>query len=264
MVALVASAIKDNIVNQTVLIFKGGQGLGKSTFIGGLVPEELKNYFYSGSLNPDTKDSVIQLSESILCNLDELDSLSKYKESALKEMITKADIRIRRPYARYATKMVRHASLCGSVNHSAILHDPSGSRRYLINTVKSINYKHTISMEKVYAQALHLFKTGFKYWFDGEDIELVNTQNRKYEVQTIEEELLLKLFKKSSKHEQLAQKMRATELLSEIYRNKLPANAHSAKIRIGVALSKHQFEYTEANGSKYWWVVRKHFPTELE
>ena len=264
LVAMVASAIKDHIVNQTVLIFKGGQGLGKSTFIQGLVPNQLRDYFYSGNLNPNSKDSVIQLSESILCNLDELDSLSKYKESALKEMITKADIRIRRPYARYATKMVRHASLCGSVNHSAILHDPSGSRRYLIQSVKSIQYQHSIPIDKVYAQALHLFETGFKYWFEGEDIEMVNSQNRRYEVQTIEEELLLKHFKKASKNEQLAQKMRATELLSEIYRNKLPANAHSAKIRIGVALSKHQFEYTEANGSKYWWVVRKHFPTEVE
>jgi predicted P-loop ATPase len=264
LVALVGSGIKDNIVNQTVLIFKGGQGLGKSTFIQGLIPKELKNYFYNGNLNPDSKDSVIQLSESILCNLDELDSLSKYKESALKEMITKADIRIRRPYARYATKMVRHASLCGSVNHSAILHDPSGSRRYLIHTVKSINYQHSIPMDKVYVQALHLFNNGFKYWFDGEDIELVNTQNRKYEVQTIEEELLLKHFKKASKNEQLAQKLRATELLTEIYRDKLPANAHSAKIRIGVALSKNKFEYTEANGSKYWWIVRKHFPIDLD
>ncbi len=241
----------DTIVNQTVLILKGGQGVGKSSFLQKMIPDSLRDYFYSGNLNPDSKDSVIHLAETFICMLDELDSLSKYKESALKEMITKADIRIRRPYARYAVKMVRHASLCGSVNHNAILHDPSGSRRYLIHTVEKINYEHDISMDKVFTQALHLFKSGVKYWFDGKDIDVINTHNQRYEVQTIEEELLLKHFKKSSRDESGARKMRASEILEEIYKNKLPANAHSAKIRIGIALSKHQFEHSELNGSKY-------------
>lgn len=258
------SALVDKVVNQTVLIFKGAQGLGKSRFQSRLIPEALKNYFYSGSLNPDSKDSVIQLSESICCMLDELDSLSKYKESALKEMITKADIRVRRPYARYAVKMVRHASLCGSVNHEAVLHDPSGSRRYLIHSVTQINYQHDIPMDKVYAQALHLFNSGFKYWFDGKDIEMINEENKRYENQTIEEELLLKYFNKMSKEDMEASRMRATEILELAYQNKLPSNAHAAKIRMGIALSKHQFEYTESGGSKYWYVKQKRFPLDLE
>tara|TARA_R110002096_G_scaffold97694_8_gene217691 strand:- start:4814 stop:5596 length:783 start_codon:yes stop_codon:yes gene_type:complete len=259
----VACAIEDNIVNQTVLIFKGGQGIGKSTFMTNLIPKSLKTYFYSGNLNPESKDSVIQLAETLICMLDELDSLSKYKESSLKEMITKSDIRIRRPYARYAVKMIRHASLCGSVNHDTILHDPSGSRRYLIQSVTSIDYTNKLDMDKVYAQSLHMFKSKYKYWFDGKDIEMINTENKRYEVQTIEEELMLKYFDKTSKDAQGSRKMRATEILEEVYNNKLPANAHSAKIRIGVALSKHQFEYTESNGSKYWWVKQKRFPIDI-
>lgn len=251
LVASVASAMVGSIVNQTVLILKGGQGVGKSTFLQKLVPDKLNEYFYSGNFDPDSKDSVINLAETFICMLDELDSLSKYKESALKEIITKADIRIRRPYGRYATKMVRNASLCGSVNHSSILHDPSGSRRYLIHTVKNIQYQHSIPMDKVYAQALSLFNDGFKYWFDGDDITMINEQNRLYQVQTIEEELLLDHFEKAAQDEQLVEKKRATDILSILYKNKLPSNAHSSKIRIGNALSKHGFESCMIKGSKF-------------
>jgi len=252
----------DSIVNQTVLILKGGQGVGKSTFLNKLIPDTLKDYFYSGNLNPDSKDSVIHLAETFICMLDELDSLSKYKESALKEMITKADIRIRRPYARYAVRMVRHASLCGSVNHNALLHDSSGSRRYLIHTVKSIRYQHTIPMDKVYAQAFHLYKSGFKYWFDGEDIAMINEYNTQYQVQTVEEELLLEHFEKATKEEQFVEKKRPTEIMNIIFKNKLPSNAHSSKIRIGNALSKHDFESCTIKGSKFWYVKPKRFTYE--
>lgn len=86
--ALVASIKEKDVVNQTVLILQGGQGVGKSTFLLGLAPKELSDYVFSGNLNPNNKDSIIQLSETIICQLDELETLTKYKEGALKELIT--------------------------------------------------------------------------------------------------------------------------------------------------------------------------------
>lgn len=257
LVALVASALEDDVVNQTVLILQGGQGIGKSTFLLGLCPEALSEYFYSGNLNPSNKDSIINLSETIICQLDELETLTKYKEGALKELITKSEIRIRRPYGRFADTMTRHASLCGSINQGTMLHDPTGSRRFLIHKVRGIDYQHEVDIDKVYAQALHLYREGFQYWFDGKQIQRINAHNKQFETQSVEEELLLQHYRKADVNEVGADRLRATEILKRLNDGSLPSGSHGASIRLGQALSKHNFKCTRSKGSTYWWVRRK-------
>lgn len=237
-----ASALSEKTVNQTVLILQGGQGVGKTFFLLSLAPKVLNDYLYSGILNPTDKDTMIHLSETLICILDELETLTKFKESALKEIITKSEIRIRRPYGRFSEKLTRYASLCGTVNDGTILQDPTGSRRFLIHSATSINYKHGLDMDKVYAQALHLYKSGFQYWFDGDEINQIHLHNKQFENQTVEEELLLSHFRKADLNDDRAKKLTSTEILKQIYGNKLPSNAHSAKIKIGQALSKHNFQ----------------------
>lgn len=245
---MVAGSLKESVVNHSVLILQGGQGIGKTTFLLRLVPYALKKYVYSGILNPAVKDTIINLSETLLINLDELETLTKYKEGALKEIITKSEIRIRRPYGRFNDKLPRRASLCGSVNDGAILQDPSGSRRFLIHSVQKINYKHNIDMDKVYSQALHLYKDGFKFWFDGADIQQIHAHNKQFENMSAEEELLLEHFEKADLNDGSYLKMSSTNILEYIYRDRLPTNAHSVKIRIGQALSKHGFTSVNRSG----------------
>jgi len=257
LVALVASVMEKAVVNQTVLILQGGQGVGKSTFLLGLAPKKLNKYVFSGTLNPNNKDSIIQLAETIICQLDELESLTKYKEGSLKEMITKSEIRVRRPYARYASKLTRNASLCGSINQGTMLHDPTGSRRFLIHRVMDINYQHEVDIDKVYSQALHLYRQGFKYWFDGKGIQRINAHNKQFETQSVEEELLLEHFAKAQKGDPKANKYTATQILENLHNGNLPSNSHGASIRLGQALSKHNFENTRSKGSTYWWVKSK-------
>jgi predicted P-loop ATPase len=256
-VALVASVLEKDVVNQTVLILQGRQGCGKSTFLLGLAPDKLNEYVFSGNLNPNNKDSIIQLAETIICQLDELETLTKYKEGALKELITKSEIRVRRPYARFHDKLTRYASLCGSINQGTMLHDPTGSRRFLIHRVKDINYQHNIDIDKVYSQALHLYNEGFKYWFDGKGIQRINAHNKQFETQSVEEELLLEHYEKADKGDPNASKYTATQILEKLHKGNLPSNSHGASIRLGQALSKHDFEYTRSKGSTYWWVTSK-------
>ncbi len=248
LVALVASALQDSVVNHCVMILQGGQGIGKTTYLLGLVPYTLRDYVYSGTLNPADKDTMIHLSETLLINLDELETLTKYKEGALKEIITKSEIRIRRPYGRFSEKLTRRASLCGSVNDGAVLKDPTGSRRFLIHSVESIRYDHDVDMDKVYSQALHLFKSGFQYWFNGGDIQRIHSHNQQFENMSAEEELLLEHFEKADPANASCKKLSATKILEQIYRERLPSNVHSAKIRMGQALSKHGFTSVNRSG----------------
>lgn len=54
-----------------------------------LMPLELKQYIFSGSINPNNKDTLIHLAECMLINLDELENLNRTEIGSLKELITK-------------------------------------------------------------------------------------------------------------------------------------------------------------------------------
>lgn len=194
LVALVACAYDPSIVNHTVLIFSSRQGLGKTTFLMNLIPKELKQYVYSGSLNPDSKDSTIHLSECLLINLDEIDTLNRGQISSLKEIITRGSIKIRKPFGHHADNLIRRASFCGSVNNKEFLNDNSGNRRFNCHDVVFIDYKKTVDLNLVYSQAFFLFKNSFKYWFEGADIDEITAHNEQFQSVSFEEELLLKFY----------------------------------------------------------------------
>lgn len=243
LVATVACAIEPGIVNQTVLILKGPQGCGKSTFLEGLMPTILKDYYYGGALDPNNKDAVVNLAECLIINLDELESLTKYKEAALKEIITKNAIRIRRPYATHAENLYRRASFVGSVNTNQILSDSTGSRRFLIHEVASVNYQHTVDMDKVWKQAYDLYLSGFIFHFNQAEIKDINCRNDAFEIVKPEEELLLARFKHGDSQKYGALSMTTTDILKVLHNDRLPGNSRSEAIKLGLALAKHEFPY---------------------
>lgn len=193
-VALVASLIKDEIINHTVIVFSGGQGIGKTTWTLKLVPTKLGTYVYSGIINPDNKDTLIHLSECMLINLDELENLTKSEQGSIKEMITKSSINVRKPYGYNSETIPRRASFAGSVNGIEFLSDTSGSRRFLCFEVIDINNNHRVKIDRVYAQAKYLYESGFQYWFDQDEIKTIQQNNEQFRYQSVEEELLLTYF----------------------------------------------------------------------
>ena len=190
LVALVACAV-DNIANHTCIIMHGKQGNGKTTFINKLVPKPLNDYY---SIQPITanKDNQFAITENFLINIDEFDSLRREEIGELKRLITLPEIKQRRPYAKRPEVCKRTASFIATINKDNFLTDLTGTRRFLPITIDKVDYKENIDMNKVYAQAYKLYKTGAKYYFDGDDLELINNNNSNYEVKTNEEELINK------------------------------------------------------------------------
>ncbi|MFM7894605.1 MAG: BT4734/BF3469 family protein, partial [Flavobacterium sp.] len=76
-VAMVGCVLDEKVINHTVIVFSGKQGLGKTTWVEKLVPRKLKEYLFSGTINPNNKDTLVQLSECMLINLDELENLNR-------------------------------------------------------------------------------------------------------------------------------------------------------------------------------------------
>lgn len=57
-------------------------------------------------------------------------------------------------------------------------------------------YTHPVSYEEVYAQAYVLWKEGFHYWFDTQEVDAINSHNTHFEVPNLERELILTHFRR--------------------------------------------------------------------
>lgn len=200
-VAMVGCVLDDKVINHTVIVFSGKQGLGKTTWVEKLVPKQLKEYLFSGTINPNNKDTLVQLAECMLINLDELENLNRSEIGSLKEIITKTQIRMRKAYGHNNETMPRRASFAGSVNTAQFLNDSTGSRRFLCFELEGIQYQHEVDINLVFSQALYLFKSGFRHWFDQEEIKNITENNEQYQLRSPEEELLLTWFEPAYKNE---------------------------------------------------------------
>jgi predicted P-loop ATPase len=259
LVALVAGAVRPEVVNHTVLVFSGKQGVGKTTFMMNLIPIELKRYVFSGSINPTSKDSLVQLSECLLINMDELETMSKSQIGDLKELITKGSIRIRRAYGFHVENLTRRASFSGSVNDKEFLNDSTGNRRFLCHDIKSIDYKTSVPLNLVYAQAYSLFNSGFKYWFDGAEIDEITKHNEEFQSLTFEEELLLKFYDPIPENESKLF-LSTTDIASNLAEHQKFFITNKFKNNLGKALSKHKFVRVKKNGRYVYALKNKSIP----
>ena len=197
-VAMVTSWMKDEVVNHTCLILVGRQGCYKSSFLESLIPPHLRAYSckmpISSQLN---KDERLRIAEFGMINLDELDYLSAREMSMLKSLMTASDVNERAAYAYTKERRLRLASFCGSTNNREFLSDLSGSRRWLPFEVESIQnpFHTTLPYDLMYAQAKYLAESGtFTYWFDADEIAVLEQHNEEFRSRAGEEELLPILF----------------------------------------------------------------------
>jgi hypothetical protein len=200
-VAYVASMIVDDIFNHTVVVLVGAQGAGKTTWMKRLVPKVLQDFLGTTAMQADSKDAAIQLSECGLIILDELENLNRKDLAMFKELITRPKSRIRRPYGRNSESMAHLASFIAGVNHEQILTDISGTRRYLCSNIVSIDYQHKVDIDKCMAQAYALFQSGFRFWFNQDEIKELTMHNEDFLSKSVEEELISTWFVKVTREE---------------------------------------------------------------
>ena len=197
-VAMVASWMKDEVVNHQVLVLIGKQGIFKTTWLEHLIPPHLRAYACKlANSNDLNKDERLRIAEFGLISLDEIDSMNNRELNQLKSVITATDVNERAAYAYTKERRVRLASFCASGNRRDFLTDITGNRRWLPFEVESIlNPFHTIlPYEQLYAQAWALAQDPlFSYWFDLDEIEVLEEHNQHFRDESNEEQLLPILF----------------------------------------------------------------------
>ena len=197
-VAMVASWMRDEVVNHQVLVLIGRQGIYKTTWLEHLIPPHLRAYACKlANSNDLNKDERLRIAEFGLISLDEIDSMNNRELNQLKSVITATDVNERAAYAYTKERRVRLASFCASGNRRDFLTDITGNRRWLPFEVESIqNPFYTIlPYERMYAQAWALAQDPlFSYWFDLDEIEVLEEHNQHFRDESNEEQLLPILF----------------------------------------------------------------------
>ena len=196
-VGMVASWLKDEVVNHQVLVLIGRQGIYKTTWLEHLIPPALRAYCCKlANTTQINKDDRLRLAEFGLINLDELDSMSSRELNTMKSIITATDVNERAAYGYTKERKIRLASFCASSNRREFLTDITGNRRWLPFEVESIEnpFQSILPYERIYAQARYLIQYGFNYWFDLDDIATLEEHNETFRAQESEEQLLPILF----------------------------------------------------------------------
>lgn len=254
LVAVVACAINERETNHSVLLLSGAQGLGKTTWLRNLVPPALRDYMYSGNLNPTDKDASLMMSDCFLVILDELSGQSKMELNRMKAMITKDAILERRPYARNAESFVRRASFAATVNDSQVLTDHTGSRRFLCFETLRIDYTSAIDHNAIYAQVLALYRAGFCYWFANNDIAELNDNNETFQQLCPEAELLFTYFRKTTRFENPLL-LSASEILTRIAERTRFHVTTTSVIQLGKVLKSFGFTSVLKHGKRLYHVI---------
>lgn len=196
MTSAVASAFSPNgLSTRGVLVFQGEQYLGKTSWFKKLVPHDLDVRKDGYILRLDDKDSIFQCLSHWLIELGELEATFKKSDIAqLKAFIPMDRDIMRRPFARKDSQYARRTVFFASVNQKEFLFDETGNTRFWSIETTSIDYKHEIDMQQVWAEFYAMYLNDEPYVMDGEEIKKINVNNEEFMGPDYHDELVSRKF----------------------------------------------------------------------
>jgi predicted P-loop ATPase len=167
-----------NKIFNSVLIFVGGQGIGKTRWVQALFPRAIEHYCASSgsvdvqSFRTDKVKQAIELNNTLISNINEIDTHFRKKNySAFKQLLDENTSKMVLPYGRSATTMVRRTVFIGSTNKEDFLVDHSGNRRFTIIPVNRLDFEHDIDLDQLWSHVMHWYMSKEKWWLDKNNIQ---------------------------------------------------------------------------------------------
>ncbi|MEH1007458.1 VapE domain-containing protein [Winogradskyella sp. ECml5-4] len=230
-----------------------GQNIGKSHFTKWLCPPGLP---VTRSFEENKKDNLIKLTKNAFIILDELDGISRKDLNSLKSMFSTDETRVRLPFAKREETIQRITNFIGSTNDDTFLSDPTGSVRWLVFHVTSINWNYSkdIDINNIWSQAYSLSKDDrFEEKLIKEDLANNEKRNEQYQVRSNEQELIETFFDKpNEENRKSVQFFTATDIqrtLQASFGQKLYV------VSIGKAMKQLKFERVKHKDRYGYWVV---------
>ena len=237
----------------------GRQGCGKTRFCKILLPPELRDY-YNDKINFKNEfDLNIALTSFALINIDEFDKTTNSQQIVLKYLLSSSDVKFRPPYGKTIKQYRRYTSFIGTTNQLKPLVDPTGSRRFVcVGVIGNINFEDTLNHSQLFAQALHLFNSGERFWLNDSEIQTLIEENEPFQKLNDLVEMIGETFRQPKETEigkwwSLGD---ISQLLAQRYPNFDPETPFQ---KIGNALNDIQFNFTSKRKTKHmeYWLIAK-------
>lgn len=178
-----------------VLVLKGPQGIGKTTFFRKCCSIGMR-YFTEGAFFDGSKDKVMANTSAWITELGELPRSMKDND-AMKAFITSATDKYRAPYDKKEDEHPRFTSFGATTNEEVFLKDEK-NRRYWTLAVEKIDIHklNAVSFEQVWAEAYEDFRKHGQQGFrlTAEERRQMDIINETYRVESEEERLIRDLF----------------------------------------------------------------------
>ena len=234
LVASVAMWMSDEMSNQTIFVLIGRQGIFKTTFFRFLLPPPLRNYFLENNHNSfSSKDDHLALGENCLIDIEEIDMTRERDISELKALATSVNVKERRPFARFRKSKHRLASFCATGNQQHFLCDETGNRRWLCFKVDNIDDPHNwvLDYQQLYAQLRDEYLSGFRHWFENDEQDRVEDQNRYFRIES-DEEQLINTYYRLPRHDRPVKLLKASSICQRLNGGHLGGVLSSRKVSL--------------------------------
>jgi len=214
--AVAAALMPSGFSTRLVLTLQGPQSIGKTRWCLSLVSDALlrgavvktDHHFDGGA-----KDNVITAARYWIVELGEVESSFRKDQERLKGILTRDRDVIRLPYAAADSEFPRRTVFLASANGADFLSDPTGSTRWGVIAVQSIDYEHDVDMQQLFAQQAEAFDRGEKWWFTPEQEAQLEAWNERHQTTSVIRDTLASVVDFEGDCTQVTIKMTATELL---------------------------------------------------
>ena len=256
MVSMIAAALNETVVNQVILTLIGRQGSYKTSFMQHILPPVLSEYYTTKSNSSRmTKDDLFTMTENLVINLEEIDTMPPSELNQLKAMVTQRYVDERRTYGRNKVHLPHVASFVATGNNLQFLTDDTGNRRWLPFEVEDIDspWEADIPYEGIYSQTYALYQdVNFRYWFTDKEIQQLRGHVQQFEVPRPEYELILTYYRKPVGLERGVYTT-SSQIIGRFGNTSLRLSLQ----KVGRAMRELGFRQVKASNANYWVVVER-------
>ena len=226
-----------------VLVLVGGQGCGKTRWLGNLGGQWIKTEAELHLSSPSGKDHQIDVLRRPMAELAELDGIFRKSDiSHMKSFISREEDAIRAPFARRAIVRHRMTVFCGSVNETEFLNDSSGSRRFWPVGVDSITWGFDMDWTQLWAQAYSFWQedAGFDLNAD-EDAQRERIATQQHQTISVEAETVITYYEAHAHLAESVKPMNVSEIMEMLGHRNMSPRARGEVGRVLVELlGKHR------------------------
>lgn len=227
-------------------------GIGKTTLIENLVPKELEDFYVVSNRDERLFKMTDCFANKFIINFDEFVGLTRATEPTFKTNMSRQNIDIRFPGEQFISNVPRIASCAFTSNKTKeqggfLFNSDSGMlRRLAIIEIDDINdYRKDFDVDQLWAEALTLFHSDFRFIFDKNDYKDFIEYNMKYVVETSAFKLIKEWYRKPCEDEEYQFKMPMDIVRDLRHAHKANnTNYNLDEITVGQALTQLGFERT--------------------